>query len=206
MIVIIRFSGSPDTLMVHSGRDATRFFDDMGHSTGARRIAMSMCVVVDRSAQNDNNNCGLFPTLHTVVDNDDDDDDGDDDKNNNVAKNDDHRLPSRLVDGEDNLLLVRRRTPLPPPRTTISNNSIINNNNNKNNNVVNKGGGGGTLCRVKTRFMIEREQVRRRMHNKYSNDSTILGHEVNVYKDPFTRQWNIWYTDTDLETVYLPAS
>ena len=206
MIVIIRFSGSPDTLMVHSGRDATRFFDDMGHSTGARRIAMSMCVVVDRSAQNDNNNCGIFPTSHTVVDNDDDDDDGDDDKNNNVAKNDDHRLPPRLVDGEDNLLLVRRRAPLPPPRTTISNNSIINNNNNKNNNVVNKGGGGGTLCRVKTRFMIEREQVCRRMHNKYSNDSTILGREVNVYKDPFTRQWNIWYTDTDLETVYLPAS
>jgi hypothetical protein len=204
MIVTIRSSGSPDTLMVHSGRDATRFFDDMGHSTGARRIAMSMCVVVDRSAQNDNNNCGLFPTLHTVVDNDDDDDDGDDDKKNNVAKNDDHRLPPRLVDGEDNLLLVRRRAPLPPPRTTISNNSIINNNKN-NNNVVNKGGG-GTLCRVKTRFMIEREQVRRRMHNKYSNDSTILGHEVNVYKDPFTRQWNIWYTDTDLETVYLPAS
>ena len=195
MIFTIRFSGSPDTLMVHSGRDATRFFDDMGHSTGARRIAMSMCVVVDRSAQNDNNNCGLFPTLHTVFDNDDDDDDGDDDE---------HRLPPRLVDGEDNLLLVRRRAPLPPPRTTISNNSIINNNNNKNN-VVNKGGG-GTLCRVKTRFMIEREQVRRRMHNKYSNDSTILGHEVNVYKDPFTRQWNIWYTDTDLETVYLPAS
>ena len=199
MIFIIRFSGSPDTLMVHSGRDATRFFDDMGHSTGARRIAMSMCVVVDRSAQNDNNNCGLFPTLHTVVDNDDDDDDGDDDKNNSVAENDDHRLPPRLVDGEDNLLLVRRR------HTTISNNSIIYNNN-KNNNIVNKGGGGGTLCRVKTRFMIEREQVRRRMHNKYSNDSTILGHEVNVYKDPFTRQWNIWYTDTDLETVYLPAS
>ena len=115
-----------------------------------------------------------------------------------------NRLPPRLVDGEDNLLLVRRRAPLPPPRTTISNNSIINNSKN-NNNVVNKGGG-GTLCRVKTRFMIEREQVRRRMHNKYSNDSTILGREVNVYKDPFTRQWNIWYTDTDLETVYLPAS
>jgi hypothetical protein len=198
MIVIIHFSGSPDTLMVHSGRDATRFFDDMGHSTGARKIAMSMCVVVDRSAQNDNNNCGLFPTLHTVVVNDDDDDDVDD-KNNNVAKNDDHRLPRRLVDGEDNLL-VRRRAPPPPPRTTNSNNS-----NNNNNNVVNKGRA-GTLCRVKTRFIIEREQVRRRMHNKYSNDPTILGHEVNVYKDPFTRQWNIWYTDTDLQTVYLPAS
>jgi hypothetical protein len=204
MIVIIRLSGSPDTLMVHSGRDATRFFDDMGHSTGARRIAMSMCVVVDRSAQNDNDNCGLFPTLHTVVANDDDDDDDVDHKNNYVAKNDDHRLPPRLVDGEDNLLLVRRRAPPPPPRTTISNNSI-NNNNNNNNNVVNKGRG-GTLCRVKSRFMIEREQVRRRMHNKYSNDHTILGHEVNVYKDPFTRQWNIWYTDTDLQTVYLPAS
>jgi hypothetical protein len=186
--------------MVHSGRDATRFFDDMGHSTGARRIAMSMCVVVDRSAQNDNNNCGLFPTSHTVVVDDDDVDD----KNNNVAKNDNHRLPPRLVDGEDNLLAVRRRT-LPPPRTTNNNNSNNINNINNNNNVVNNGRG-GTLFRIKTCFIIEREQVRRRMHNKYSNDPTILGHEVNVYKDPFTRKWNIWYTDTDLQTVYLPAS
>jgi len=175
--------GSPDTLMVYSGRDATNFFNDMGHSVGARKLAMSMCVVVDRSAQNDNNDCGLFPTTHTVVVGEDNDD------KNEV---DEHRLPPRLIEGEDNLLVVRSRT---IPRTSNTSHS----------NAVNNRGGGGTLDRMRTCFMTEREQVRVRVMRKYINDPTILGHEVNPYFDPFTRQWRIWYTDTDLQTIYLPA-
>ncbi|CAJ1969054.1 unnamed protein product [Cylindrotheca closterium] len=42
--------GSPDTLMVHSGQDATRFFEDINHSNGARRLAKSLCVVLDLSS------------------------------------------------------------------------------------------------------------------------------------------------------------
>jgi cytochrome b involved in lipid metabolism len=41
--------GSPETLLVQAGRDATSFFEDLGHSLGARRIALSMCAVMDRS-------------------------------------------------------------------------------------------------------------------------------------------------------------
>ena len=41
--------GSPETLIVQSGRDATAFFEDLGHSLGARKIALSMCAVMDRS-------------------------------------------------------------------------------------------------------------------------------------------------------------
>lgn len=41
--------GSPETLLVQAGRDATAFFEDLGHSMGARRIALSMCAVMDRS-------------------------------------------------------------------------------------------------------------------------------------------------------------
>jgi len=175
-ILLYYISGSPDTLMVHSGRDATAFFDDMGHSIGARRLAMSMCVVVNRFAQKENKKCGLFPTTHTEV-YDDENDDGN------------YRLPPRLVDGEDNLLAIRRRRGV---TTRTGNKSVPN--------------GGGTLHRMRTRFVEEREQVRRRNMRKYSNDPTILGHEVNPYFDPFTREWRIWYTDTDLRTVYLPAS
>jgi len=163
--------GSPETLMVHSGRDATIFFDDMGHSTGARKLAMSMCVVVDRSAQSENSKCGLFPTNHTVVDEDDN-----------------YPLPSPLADGEDNLLKIRRRG-----ATTRTGNSRVSN-------------GGGTLHQMRTRFIEEREQVRIRNMRKYSTDPTILGLEVNTYFDPFTREWRVWYTDTDLRTIYLPSS
>ena len=157
--------------MVHSGRDATDFFDDMGHSTGARKLAMSMCVVVNRSAQRNNNECGLFPTNHTEVD---------EDAN--------HPLPPRLPDGEDNLINIRRRR---APRKV------------KTHGVSN---GGGTLHQMRARFIEEREQVRNRNRRLYSGDPTILGHEVNTYFDPFTRQWRIWYTDTDLRTIFLPAS
>ena len=41
--------GSPETLLVQAGRDATAFFEDLGHSLGARKIATRMCAVMDRS-------------------------------------------------------------------------------------------------------------------------------------------------------------
>lgn len=58
--------GSPDTLMVHSGKESTRFFEDMGHSNGARRMARSLCVVADLSATSDQD-WGVVSTKHTNV-------------------------------------------------------------------------------------------------------------------------------------------
>ena len=158
-------SGSPDTLMVHSGRDATNFFNDMGHSLGARKLAMGMCVVVNRSAQSDNDKCGLFPTNHTVVDEDEH-----------------YPLPMRLADGEDNLLKTNRRGA-----------------------TVRTGNGGGTLYEIRRRYLEEREQIRARNTSIYANDPDVLG-QVNTYFDPFTMEWRIWYTDTDLRTIFLPTS
>jgi hypothetical protein len=57
--------GSPDTLLVNSGRDATNYFEDMGHSLGARRVAKKLCVVVDSACIP--NQCGLHPTMSTVL-------------------------------------------------------------------------------------------------------------------------------------------
>jgi hypothetical protein len=39
--------GSTETLLLQAGRDATVFFETMGHSLGARRLALSMCVVIN---------------------------------------------------------------------------------------------------------------------------------------------------------------
>jgi cytochrome b involved in lipid metabolism len=55
--------GSPDTLMVQAGKDATRFFEDMTHSSGARRLARSLCVVVDGLISGEG--CGVLPTTLT---------------------------------------------------------------------------------------------------------------------------------------------
>jgi Cytochrome b5-like Heme/Steroid binding domain/F-box domain len=41
--------GSPETVMVHSGRDASAMFETMRHTQRARRLAEQLCVVVDTS-------------------------------------------------------------------------------------------------------------------------------------------------------------
>jgi len=53
--------GSPDTLMVNSGQDSTRFFEDINHSYTARRLAKSLCVVLDLSSTSDDG-WGVRPT------------------------------------------------------------------------------------------------------------------------------------------------
>ena len=57
--------GSPETLMIQSGKDATKFFEDMNHSSGARRLAQSLCVVVNSSCIE--GGCGLQPTTQTHI-------------------------------------------------------------------------------------------------------------------------------------------
>jgi len=39
--------GSTDTLLLQAGRDATVFFESIGHSTNARQLAIGMCVVMN---------------------------------------------------------------------------------------------------------------------------------------------------------------
>lgn len=39
--------GSTETLLLQAGRDATVFFESMGHSLGARKMALNMSVVVN---------------------------------------------------------------------------------------------------------------------------------------------------------------
>mmetsp|Transcript_21358 Transcript_21358/g.46359 ORF Transcript_21358/g.46359 Transcript_21358/m.46359 type:complete len:666 (+) Transcript_21358:107-2104(+) len=39
--------GSTETLLLQAGRDATVFFESMGHSLGARKLALEMCAVVN---------------------------------------------------------------------------------------------------------------------------------------------------------------
>lgn len=39
--------GSTETLLLQAGRNATVFFETMGHSLGARRLALTMCAVIN---------------------------------------------------------------------------------------------------------------------------------------------------------------
>jgi hypothetical protein len=144
--------GSPDTLMVHSGKDATAFFEDMSHSMRARRLARSLCVVVDAFTYQ--GGCGLHPTPRSVL-----------------ADRTDALLPP-LVQSSDNLSLGRNQ------RTGL-----------------------GTLSRIRTQYVRDYEQLRRQVDRKFASDTSVLG-QVNHYFDPFHKEWRIWYTNTDLDTVF----
>lgn len=149
--------GSPDTLMVYAGKDSTRFFEEMGHSLGARRTAQQFCVVADCSSRT-GNDWGLRPTQHTVL--------ASSSKSNT-------RVWNRT---ENNLLLGRKQTSRR-----------------------------GTLQRIRSRLDREEEQFQRRLSKQYQSDPHVLG-QVNPYHDPFRQEWKVWYTSTDLQTIFLPAS
>ena len=57
--------GSPETVCVHAGQDATVFFSRIRHTKGARKLALSMCVVVDQARLGDG--VGLRPTSVTQL-------------------------------------------------------------------------------------------------------------------------------------------
>lgn len=48
--------GSPDSMLAEAGKDATDYFEDIGHSAVARRKSRSLCVVVDSLCRG---GCGL---------------------------------------------------------------------------------------------------------------------------------------------------
>lgn len=189
--------GSPDTLMVHAGRDATAFFEDMGHSMGARRLALSLCVVTNKAANanngDDHNNSkkkndyghhwGLAPTQHTELMQRQSV--GEEDTKKIVtaaARKDDGEdrppIPAKVEDGGQNLLLGRRQL----------RNSL------------------GTLSRIRTTMTAERDDVRSRAARQYGSDPSVLGHEAHVYYDPFNAEWRLWYTDRDLQTIFVATT
>lgn len=64
---LMNHPGSPETVMVQAGRDSTSFFHSIRHSSGARKIAQSLCVAVNVARLGDNAS-GVRPTCATNVD------------------------------------------------------------------------------------------------------------------------------------------
>lgn len=61
---ILTHPGSPETVLVSAGKDATQFFSNVRHSSGALRLAKTFCVVVDPTQED---GVGYRPTQHTVL-------------------------------------------------------------------------------------------------------------------------------------------
>lgn len=52
--------GLTQPILLECGRDATRFFEDVPHSSGARAVAAQLCVVVNQSCFGESEFCGLY--------------------------------------------------------------------------------------------------------------------------------------------------
>lgn len=59
--------GSPETVLVHAGRDASNVFEGMRHTLPARKRAQQFCIAVDGSRLG---GCGVRPTSGLVLDDD----------------------------------------------------------------------------------------------------------------------------------------
>ena len=181
--------GSPDTLMVYSGKDSTSVFEDLGHSLGARRMAKSLCVVMESS---DKDNWGILPTFQT--------------QQQSAAVGYSSKNRTMMQQKLDRIQQQQRQQ-----QQQKGENSNSNQHNNINNNNLLLGRKQrrrvGTLQVV--RDYLEREHVKVKKQvgrGKYSKDSSILGGQVNIYYDPFRKEWRIWYTNSNnLENVYEPV-
>jgi hypothetical protein len=139
--------GSPETVMVNAGRDATALFNNMRHSMGALRLARTMCVAVDMS-RIDRDCFGVRPTSNT---------DGT------------GTLPQPVQQ-------PITKSPITPSQSP-------------------------SLKSIRAAFLREEESARLSAAAKVS-DPSIIG-DVNVYYDPFHREFKAWYLNTNHDTVFV---
>jgi hypothetical protein len=150
---IMSHPGSPETVMVHAGRDTTAFFNNMRHSMSATRLARSMCVAVDMSLV-DRDCCGVRPTSNTNTD--------------GIGPR-----PQPSQRPTQRPIAKSSQTPSQPP----------------------------SLMSIRTAFLQEEEHARLSAADHLS-DPSVIG-EVNVYYDPFNRDFRAWYLTTNLEVIFV---
>uniref|UniRef100_A0A7S3L716 Cytochrome b5 heme-binding domain-containing protein n=1 Tax=Amphora coffeiformis TaxID=265554 RepID=A0A7S3L716_9STRA len=151
---VLAHPGSPETLLVSAGKDATQFFANVRHSSGALRLAKSLCVVVDASTNR--GGVGLKPTRHTDL----------------IQHEEASDLPSRV---EAELLDL---------------------------NELRAGPSAETLRLIRGMFAEERlaaeGRARRSRHGQHPRLT-----DINVYYDPLERSWKAWYTNPQMEPVFI---
>lgn len=165
--------GSTETLLLQSGRDATVFFESMGHSLGARKLALGMCVVVNGqcirwdAAVNGGGDGDLFPS--------------------NAAGRLSHFAPCGLVKPTHESLASRKNVLgfLIPRRRSLP-----------------RLQGGLHRIRERLRQEEERELHRAARWGNVALGTDGMFGGVHVYFDPFC-DWRWWYTDREFNVVFV---
>ena len=179
-LFLLSHPGSPETVMVQAGKDATAFFESVGHSRGARRLAQSLCVLVDcaRTQQavagtvidqghrkcNQPAPCGLAPTRYT--------------QQCNKSK---EKTVSSLCSQLPAFVEIPsiENVPVCMPRSSISSACV----------------GGGTLQSIRSAFSQEENMFRQSANRRFAALSAFG--DCNIFYDPICRQWKAWYSDSE---------
>jgi Cytochrome b5-like Heme/Steroid binding domain/F-box domain len=196
--------GSPETVLVQAGRDATAFFLNVRHSAGALRLTKSMCVVVDQSRiilqqsqpgdENENNNKDSSPTIAAS------EKQVSSSSTTTTARSSCGLRPTRHIHRLGSPLLrmqqqaLQQQHELPQEQCTIPELSLSNMGRYANNNNM--------LQRIQTLHAREEAQALQCAKQKYS--TTLRLTDVNVFYNPFLQSWQAWYTNPNMETVFCP--
>jgi len=185
---LLSHPGSPETVMVHAGQDATDFFHRIGHSRGARKLAQSMCVMVNPgrlAVESTRRRIGLLPTALTDM------------------EQGDHT--SHLPPAPQPVSPPAERTMMAPTSSSSSPSSAVTNQHssgtNKNQNSAASKPSAPTLQIVKQEYDQCRVHYQARAQRLCRNKSVVT--QPNVYFDPFARKWKAWYMDENLQNVIL---
>jgi len=154
--------GSPETILMYAGRDATEIFEDLGHSRGARDLAAkNLCVInlgYDYYSQKKKKDKVVVADPNNITA---------DDSYNNTVEN------GRTV----SLPMMRSRSKRKSP---------------------------GVLLCIKQNLEKELKLERRKVKNwrKKNTDVEMLG-DVNIYYDPFFQKWRWWYSNIDMQPIFI---
>ena len=162
--------GSPETVLVSAGKDATQFFTNVRHSSGALRFAKSLCVVVDASRRSKRDNpghhvdvVGMFPTRHTAL-----------------------QAPER------NNVEAVRKTPACVEPDLMDLQELR----------INSAIGTEAPHWIRESFLTERKEAEERVRRSQHVREERLT-DINVYFDPFSRIWKAWYTNPQMESIFV---
>ena len=169
--------GSTETLLLQAGRDATVFFESMGHSLGARKLALGMCTVVNGQCTRWNvaggeEMCGSFQLVTS----------GATSSNQSFSTCGLIRSKCRSLDRKRNIpgFLIPRKRSMPRNHR------------------------GFYHVRERLRREEERQLIQAaRWGNETLGINGLFG-GVHVYYDPFLG-WKWWYTDREFNVVFTAS-
>lgn len=187
--------GSPESILVQGGgKDSTAFFESVGHSISARKIAVNELVeVIDLGC------CCSSGTDTTGG--------GSSSRNKRRSRSFDSSLYNSLNSSCDNRDDVSSSWPL---NGLKSKSKLLLNNHNAMNimNLIPKNRSRprrmmGTLVQIRNTLQTKEQEVKRKASKLKANIAGGRHGSVNVYFDPFDWKWHGWYLNSNFEPEFV---